>query len=645
VLTDFRKKRWLLQHRFHPESNEKQTLLEKSRIIVALSRRQRFLALVSLEVWVLPRLVKQLFSSWPPPELHWLAKRIRPALPLHVASFLCFITGSILGLLNPFVLKWLIDRVIPGKSPLLLLAAVLLLFVGYQGRTALTTLGSYLMVSAAQTVGLNLRMDLLRHLDRLSADYYEKTSVGEIMYPLKEPVDEVSYFGSDLLPAILRTFLTGAFTLLAMLTLSPSLTLIVFPLLPMFILLRQYFRQRLTTRSDKMQADRLAWSDCLEEHLSSAIPIQLLGREKQQERHAFQKLARSVRSQQTLFRSSAWFTVGSALLIALSLCAVIAYGGSRALTGALTVGSLVAFYSFMAQLFEPLTGVADLYARAQKTFASIRQIQITLSLRASVHDVVCSGPLLPPDGATVNFCRVKFGYQRRKEVLDLPQLHILAGEQLAFMGKNGAGKSSLAKLIPRIYDADSGVISIASRDVRSIGLQELRRYVCYLSQDPVLFTGNILSNLRFVNPAASQEELEQALSAVGLLEFIETLPQGMQLPLGPRACQLSDGQRQRLAIARALLQRPKILIFDEATSCLDALSELTLIREIKKQLPLATLLMISHRITSVAVADRVVVLDNGHIIEDRSAQSFLDGPNSYTPLPENSPVSPCRGRL
>lgn len=563
-------------------------------------------------------------------ELRWLAKRIRPGLPLHVASFLCITAGSILGLLNPLVLKWLIDQVIPCKSFLLLLAAVCLLLVGYQGRTALMTLGSYLLVSSAQTVGLNLRMDLLRHLDSLSAGYYEKTTVGEIMYPLKEPVDEVSYFGSDLLPAVLRTLLTSAFTLIAMLSLSRSLTLVVFPLLPLFILLRQYFRKRLTSRSDRVQVDRLAWSDFLEEHISSAVPIQLLGREKHQERRAFQKLARSVRSQQALFRSSAWFTVGSSLLIALSLCAVIEYGGSRALTGTLTVGSLVAFYSFMAQLFEPLSGVADLYARAQKTFASIRQIQRTLALRPNVPEVVCASPLLPPSSAAVDFCLVKFGYQQRKGVLDIPRFRISPGEQLALMGSNGAGKSTLAKLIPRIYDPDLGVISVGSRNIRDIGLGELRKYVCYLSHDPVLFTGSITSNLRFVNPSASKEDLERTLAAAGLWEFIESLPEGMRTSLGSRACQISDGQRQRLAIARALLQRPKILIIDEATSCLDASSELTIVRQVKNQLPFATLLLISHRLTSLSAVDRVVVLDRGRIIDDAKPQSFLDGSGSYS---------------
>jgi ATP-binding cassette subfamily B protein len=180
------------------------------------------------------------------------------------------------------VLKWLIDRVIPQKNTELLLLSVALIFVGYQGRTALTSLGNFLMLSAAQGMSLTLRVDLLRHLDTLSAEYYESTAVGTVMYPLKEPVDEVSYFGSDLLPAMLRLVLTTGFTLATMFWLSPILTLAVIPLVPVFLLARQRFRRLLGNDADNVQRDRLAWSCFLEEHLSSVVPIQLLGQERRQ---------------------------------------------------------------------------------------------------------------------------------------------------------------------------------------------------------------------------------------------------------------------------------------------------------------------------------------------------------------------------
>jgi ABC-type bacteriocin/lantibiotic exporter with double-glycine peptidase domain len=242
----------------------------------------------------------------------------------------------------------------------MLLLAVGLIFLGYQGRTALTSLGSLLMLTSAQKMGLTLRIDLLRHLDTLSADYYESTSVGSVMYLLKEPIDEVAYFGSDLLPAMLRLVLTTGFTVGTMFLLSPVLTLAVVPLIPAFLITRQRFRKRLARDADTVQADRLAWSSFLEEHLSSVIPIQLLCQEKRQERRAFRLLARAVRSQQKLFTTGVWFSVFSSLAVAVALCAVIGYGGASVLRGTLSVGSLVAFYGFVTQLFEPLSGAADL---------------------------------------------------------------------------------------------------------------------------------------------------------------------------------------------------------------------------------------------------------------------------------------------
>src|ERR1700683_4628662 len=282
------------------------------------------------------------WRSWVPSELQWLSREIRPLLHWHLASFLCITTGSLLALLTPLVLKWLIDQIIPQRKLGLLLLAVGLIFLGYQGRMALTSLGSYLMLTAAQRLTLTLRMSLLGSLDTLSAEYYENTPVGAVMFPLKEPIEEVAYFGSDLLPAILRMFLTASFTLVTMFVLSPLLTLAVFPLVPVFLVARQHLRQRLAANADSVQSNRLAWSTFLEEHLSSVIPIQLLGQEKRQERRAFRLLARGVRAQQRVFNNRILFLGWGCQSSCLAMCAVIGYGGQMVLSGTFSVGRVVA---------------------------------------------------------------------------------------------------------------------------------------------------------------------------------------------------------------------------------------------------------------------------------------------------------------
>ena len=572
-------------------------------------------------------------SCWLPSELRWLSKQIRPLLHRHVASFLCITAGSLLALLTPLVLKWLIDQIIPQKKIGPLLLAIGLIFLSYQGRMALTSVGNFLMLTASQKMGLSLRVSLLRRLDTLSADYYENTPVGSVTYPLKEPIEEVAYFGSDLLPAILRMLLTTGFTLATMFMLSPVLTLAVVPLVPVFLIARQHFRRRLAADADTVQSDRLAWNGFLEEHISSVVPIQLLGQEKRQERRAFRFLARSVRSQQQLFRTGVRFTVYSSLAVVLAMCAVIGYGGESVLAGRLSIGSLVAFYGFVTQLFEPLSGAADLYARAQKTFASIRQVQSALALCPSVANAPSGIYLSKHHRPQLEFAAVEFGYQRQQATLHIPALRILAGEHVAMAGENGAGKSTLAKLIARLYDPVRGSIRLGGEDIRNIQLESLRRHVCYLPRDPVLFDGTLTSNLRFAQPAASDHELGEVIQSVGLSSFVEKLPDGLRQRIGPGGCQLSGGERQRLAIARALLQQPRVMILDEATSCLDPGAEELVLHNIRRKLSGSTLIVVSHRLTTFSTFARVLTLSSGRIVRDGGPDSFLLAQVNYGPPP------------
>jgi subfamily B ATP-binding cassette protein MsbA len=566
---------------------------------------------------------RRLGWSWLPSELCWLARQVRPFLHWQLASFLCITVGSLFALLAPLVLKWLIDQVIPQRRLDLLLLAGGLVFLSYQGRMALTSVGNYLMLSAAQKTALTLRVNLLRHLDTLSANYYEKTSVGAVMYPLKEPIEEISTFGCDLMPAILRALLTTCVTVATMFMLNPALTLSVLPVIPAFLIARQHLRRRLALDSDVAQRDRLAWSDFLQEHLSSVIPVQLLGQQQRQERRAFQLLAHAVRSQQKQFRSGVWFTLCSSVAVVVCVCSVIGYGGVKVLAGTLSAGGLVAFYSFVTQLFDPLAGAAELYARAHKAFASIRQVQSGLALKPAVFNAAVPICLRREHQAQIDFVGVDFGYPRQKHMLQVPSLRISPGEKIAIVGENGAGKSTLAKLIARIYDVDSGSIRIGGEDVRGIQLESLRRYVCYLPRDPVLFNGSLGSNLRFGWPGAPDRALEEAIQLVGLSAFVATLPDGLSERIGPGACQLSGGQRQRLAAARAVLQRPRILIVDEATSCLDTASEELVLQNLQNHLLASTLIVVSHRPATFSACARILTLSRGRIVRDGDPGSLM----------------------
>lgn len=556
--------------------------------------------------------------SWAASEIRWLWKQARPLLYWHVASFLCIAAGSILALSTPLVLRWLVDAVLPQRRAGLLFAAVLVVFLSYQLKIALTSLGNYLTLSAAQRMNLGLRMTLLRHLDSLSADYYDRVPVGAVVYAFKEPVEEISHFGSELVPALLRMSLTALFAVAAMFMISPALAITILPLVPVFLITRRYYRRKLTADSDRVQLNRLSWNAFLDEHLSSVIPIQLLRQENRQERKAFRLLAGTIDSELRLFRTGVRFIAGTSLAVVAAMAAVLGYGGWSVLHATLTMGSLVAFYSLVTQLFDPLSGAAELYSRAQNAFASIRQVRALLAQSPALKDSPRAIRFPQHARADISLLAVEFGYPRQAETLSVPCLQIGFGEHVAITGENGAGKSTLAKLIARIYDVQSGSISIGSHDIRSIRLDSLRHQVCYLPRDPVLFDGTLEFNLRFARPGVTELELEEALRCADLSSFVATLPEGVGQRIGPGGCQLSGGQRQRLAIARALLWRPQILILDEATSCLDPSSESLILANLKRRLGPLTLLVITHRLATLSSCNRTLVLSGGRIVGDET---------------------------
>jgi ABC-type bacteriocin/lantibiotic exporter with double-glycine peptidase domain len=571
-----------------------------------------------------------------PSELLWLYGRVRHLFAWHLASFLCLIAGSALALLNPLVLMWVIDRVLPSRNLPLLFYTAALIFLTYEGRVVLTSFGGYLTLRATQRSALSMRMEVLKHLDSLSADYHDNSSVGARLYPLREPIDEIAYFGSDLFPAILRTVLVTAFTLSAMLVLSPRLTVFVLPAIPAFLIARNHFRSLLAEKSDSVQADRASVSAFLQEHISSIVQIQLLQQEKHQERRAFRSLAEAVRSQARLAVAGVQFTVWTSLPIAAAAAIILGFGAWTVLEGAMTVGGLVAFYSYIFQLFDPLSGALETYARAQRTFSSIRQIQATLSLRPGVEDFKHTHTIPRITTCHIRFKDVLFGYQRQKDFFAIPSLSIGSGEHVAIVGENGAGKSTFAKLAARLYDPDLGSVTIGESEVRHIPLKQFRSLVSYVPAMPVLFDDTLIENLRLGNPLAGVHQLEEIIDLVELGPFVGALPRGWSEPLGPGGCLLSGGQRQRLALARALLRRPRILVLDEATSALDPPAELLILRRIPDFLPGVTILFISHRLANVTWMDRILVFHHGRIVEDGGHHVLQAAGGIYTELQRTS---------
>jgi ABC-type multidrug transport system fused ATPase/permease subunit len=567
-----------------------------------------------------------------PPELRWLFPKVRPQLPLHIASFLCLTLASLLALVTPLSIRWLIDTILPSHDSHLLLAAIGLIFASYEARAVLNALGGYLTFRATQHTALALRMSLLRHLDSLSADYFDRTPVGELLYPFEGPIDEISYFGSDLLPSILRTAVAAGVTLSAMAVLSPLLVLVVIPLVPAFLVLRHRYRRRIGQQADLVQIARSKFSSFLQEHLSALTQIQLLRQTDSQERRASQLLASTVCSQDSLCKTGAFFSALSNLTIATGITVVLSCGSVLVFGNKLTIGTLVAFYSLLIQLFDPLSAAMEMYSRAQRTFSSIRQIQTVLEIGSAVREHCRAKPLAPHVPLHVAFRNVSFGYQRKSILIRIPRLEILQGERVAIVGPNGAGKSTLGKLLARVYDVESGEIFIAGSDARLVTLESLRSSVCYLPAQPILFHRSLADNLRIGRFESTPGDLERVLRMVGLTRYLDGCPGSLEEPIEPSASNLSNGERQRVAIARALLHRPRILILDETTSSLDPASEEAILRTIDRTLPDSTLIVVSHRVHSISWMGRILLMRKGQIVGDGN-HSVLSATNPlYTQL-------------
>jgi ABC-type bacteriocin/lantibiotic exporter with double-glycine peptidase domain len=577
-------------------------------------------------------------------EFRWLLREVRPYLRWHLGSLGLVTAGSLISLLDPLVVKWLIDSVLPKGNGRMLFAAVALIFFSYEGRIVFSLFGSYLTFLGSQKMVLSMRTRLLEHLDQISADYHEQTPTGSKQYLFASPLEEVSQIGSDVVPSILRLTLLAAAILGTMAYLNAPLTAVVLPLVPAFLVTRYHFRRRLHSAADDVQQQQMRSSAFLQEHLSSVIDVQLLTREKYQERMAFGHFADTFRAQYALWKTSAGFTLASGTITAVAITAILGYGGTQVLAEKLTVGGLVAFYSYLVRLFEPLSGAVELYARVQRLGASIRRIMEAFSLTPSVRQMNQPKALAGQRPLTMECQGVCFWYDKARPVLQDVHLRMAAGERIAIVGVNGSGKSTLAKLVARLYDPVSGHVHISGTDIREAKLQELRSLVFYAPQRSFLFGETLSEILRFGNPWATHEEIEEAIQLACLTDVLKKLPNGRGETLGRGGLRLSDGQRQRVAIARAILRKPRILLLDEATSFLDANSERHILEGLHRWLHDGILVVISHRLASISWVDRILVMDHGRIAEEGKHAALVGRSPFYTELVKVSAERELVGR-
>ncbi|HEU0253102.1 MAG TPA: ABC transporter ATP-binding protein [Pyrinomonadaceae bacterium] len=552
-------------------------------------------------------------------EFWWLSSQVKPFVRLHLGSYACIVMASILVLLDPLIVKFLIDEVIPNGriSWLPLIAAAF--FLTHMGRLTFDSLAGILNFRAVQKMTFRSRLSLLRHLQRLSAEYHDNKPVGDTLHRLQVDVDQVATMSGEVIPTALRIVTGCTLILITMLVLNYRLTAIVLPLIPVFILARRRFHDRLRHASDSVQQQSGKMIGFLEEHLSAIVQVQLLSCEQREARRFARLSSHAVRAQVKRRLTELFFSSVLYLIIVLGMAGVLCLGGYEVMTGTLTAGGLVAFYGYTLQLFIPLYAVVDIYSKLQRVGASARRLMEIAEAELTLRDRPGALTLKPDTLGSIELKEVSFGYHSDRTVLESISLSVAAGERVALAGTSGNGKSTIARLVARLYDPRSGAVLVEGMDVRDVKLKSLRSSVIFVPQDPVLFDVTLRENLLYGNPRASQSELDSVARLAQLEPLLGRLPNGWNEPLGPRGNRLSGGERQRVALARALLQRPKILILDECTSALDELTEQRLLGELDGFLKNVTTIIISHRPFATRWADRVVHMDVGQLTENPSA--------------------------
>ena len=537
-------------------------------------------------------------------EFRWLLSQVRPFFRLHLGSYFCVVAASILVLLDPLIVRFLIDDVIPNRRLTWLPFVAAAFFLTYMGRLGFDSLGGLLNFRAVQKMTYRSRLTLLRQLQRLSPEYHDNTPPGDTLHRLQMDVDQVGTLSGEVIPALLRTITIFTLVMSTMLVLNYRLTIIVLPLIPVFILVRRRFQTRLRDASESVQEQSGKLIGFLEEHLSAIVQVQLLSCEQREARRFARISSGVVRAQMKRRASELFFSSVLYLIIIAGMAGVLSYGAYQVMTGTLTAGGLVAFYGYTLQLFIPLYGVVDIYAKVQRVAASARRLIEITEAKSALSDGAMS--LCVDTPVAVELKDVCFSYHFDRPVLNTVSLRVDRGDRVALAGTSGNGKSTIAKLVARMYDARAGTVLLEGTDVRDIKLKNLRSAVIFVPQDPVLFDVTLRENLLYGNPRATDEELDRVTKLAQLDVLIQRLPKGLDESLGPRGNRLSGGERQRVALARALLQHPKVLILDECTSALDELTEKRLLNALDQHLRGVTTIIISHRPYPTNWANRVV---------------------------------------
>jgi ATP-binding cassette subfamily B protein len=541
-------------------------------------------------------------------------------------SVLVMIT-AVVGLLGPFLMGKAIDTFIlkgdlPGLARLLALMAVT-----YVVAAGGTWLQNYLLVGVAQYVVRDIRTDLFGRLQTLPVRYFDQTPHGDVMSRLTNDVENVSQVLASGFSQLLSSLLSLVGILVFMFALNIQLAFISLIVMPLTFFITKWVARQTRQGFRETQATLGTLNGIIEETVTGERTVKAFVRE-QATIENFSQVNRTLQKVAWRARVFAGF-MGPVMNMVnhLGLAIVACAGGYLSVIGIVTVGTVATFVSYSGRLAWPLNQIAQLFNAIQSALAGAERVFDLMDQTPEV-DAADARPLEHVRGE-VTLDRVNFSYQEGVPVLKDVSLHAQPGQMIALVGPTGAGKTTIANLLTRFYDVESGSIHIDGRDAVLVQKDDLRRRLGLVLQDNFLFTGTVMENIRYGRLEASDEEVMAAAQLANAELFIHRLPHGYQTVLSERGSNLSQGQRQLLAIARAVLADPDILILDEATSNVDTRTEKHLQEALRRLMQGRTSFVIAHRLSTIREADQVLVIDGGEIIERGTHKSLLDQKGFY----------------